>query len=661
MKKFNKVLSALTAAATLAAASVGSVGSLGTAAASSKSAIDIVNDMGLGWNLGNTLDCWSSSWTSGNATADSWETSWGNAKTTQEMISEIHKYGINSVRIPVTFYKATNPTTFDINDDYLARVKEIVDYCQNEGMYAIIDMHWDWESGGSLWLNKGLDAEAQFKAMWTEIANYFKSYDEHVVFQDMNEVYWGNNYTSTSSTSYTVLNTLNQDFVDAVRATGGNNADRLLVLAGANADLTKTISSSYVLPDDDMVAVDIHYYTPAEFCVRKANDTWGTNKTTWGTAAEKAAVATDFNKLKSKFVDNGTPVIIGEYGVLTDEGKEQSSIEAFVETVAGTAYSMNGISSFLWDDSDSGGHKYFSRVNLKWWDEKIGDIFSNISETGYKAPTIDWVETELVDDNGKIKFQIGNSTRVKLVFETTYGEVNSNWDETMCWGAGNLSYWDEVAGTNVQNAILFNISYNEMEGAVVANGWDADAESITTAAYLTIPSDVIPKNCYIDLSWLGGNYNNADGSYGGWIQIGEDELATYVTLSKVYIDGVVDEEPEVTTTTTTPVTTTTTVTDPVTTTTTTAEPAPTTTTEKPSTDIVYGDANGDKDVTVADATLVMQYLANSDVYGIDKENGIKSVNKANCDVEGNGDGITAGDALAIQKYLADSSYVLPVA
>ena len=231
----------------------------------------------------------------------------------------------------------------------------------------------------------------------------------------------------------------------------------------------------------------------------------------------------------------------------------------------------------------------------------------------------------------------------------------------MCWGAGNLSYWDEVAGTNVQNAILFNISYNEMEGAVVANGWDADSESITTAAYLTIPSEVIPKNCYIDLSWLGGNYNNADGSYGGWIQIGEDELATYVTLSKVYIDGVVDEEPEVTTTTTTPVTTTTTVTDPVTTTTTTAEPAPTTTTEKPSTDIVYGDANGDKDVTVADATLVMQYLANSDVYGIDKENGIKSENKANCDVEGNGDGITASDALAIQKYLADSSYVLPVA
>lgn len=137
----------------------------------------------------------------------------------------------------------------------------------------------------------------------------------------MNEVWWSNNYTSASSASYTTLNTLNQDFVDTVRATGGNNADRLLVLAGANADLTKTISSSYKLPDDDMVAVDVHYYTPSEFCVRKANDTWGTNKTTWGTSAEKAAVVTDFNKLKSKFIDNGTPVIIGEYGVLTDEGQ----------------------------------------------------------------------------------------------------------------------------------------------------------------------------------------------------------------------------------------------------------------------------------------------------------------------------------------------------
>lgn len=267
MKKFSKVISAVTASAMMMTASISTFGSITAVdAADNMTAIEIVNDMGLGWNLGNTFDAWSTNYKNGNCPSSQYETMWGNVATTQEMISEIHKYGFNSVRIPVTFYKCTDPSTYTISEDYLKRVKEVAEYCTNEGMYAIIDMHWDWvdpSNNADLWLNKGLDSETQFKTMWKQIANYFKDCDQHVVFQDMNEVWWSNNYTSASSASYTTLNTLNQDFVDTVRATGGNNADRLLVLAGANADLTKTISSSYKLPDDDMVAVDVHYYTPS--------------------------------------------------------------------------------------------------------------------------------------------------------------------------------------------------------------------------------------------------------------------------------------------------------------------------------------------------------------------------------------------------------------
>lgn len=194
--------------------------------------------------------------------------------------------------------------------------------------------------------------------MWKEIATYFKDYDNHLVFEDMNEVTF----------DYSVLNKFNQSFVDNVRATGGNNKDRLLLLAGANADLTKTCNSSYIVPDDDMLAVDIHYYTPPTFCVMKQNENWGGTlpATTWGTNAEKTDLANNFAKLKTNFVDKGIPVIIGEYGVLTNEGKEQESIRDFVKTVAGTALSMNGVAGYLWDDSDSGGHKYFSRKNLSF-------------------------------------------------------------------------------------------------------------------------------------------------------------------------------------------------------------------------------------------------------------------------------------------------------
>lgn len=650
MKKFKKALSALTAVTTLMTAAAGGAGSLGTAAAETKTAVELVQDMGLGWNLGNTFDCWGTNWSSGNATADSWETSWGNAKTTQEMITEIHNYGFNSVRIPITWYKATDPTTFDINDDYLARIKEVIDYCYNEDMYVIINMHWDWvdpSNNANLWLNKGLSAETQFKTMWKEIATYFKSYDNHLVFEDMNEVWWENNYTSSASASYTTLNTLNQDFVDVVRATGGNNADRLLVLAGANADLTKTCNSAYIVPDDDMVAVDIHYYTPANFCVRKASDSWGTNQTTWGTASDKSDMLNALNKLKTRFIDSGTPVIIGEYGVLTNEGKDQASIEEFVKTMAEYAKGINGMSSFLWDDSDSGGHKYFSRKNLTWFDETIGKNFSTIAGTEYEAPKVDWVEAELVDDNGVLKFQIGNSTKVKLVFDSEHAATLG--------AGGTISYWDMISNSNKQDAVSISVGYNELTGELLANELgeeDADGNrEVVHTGYIAIPGDVAPANAYIQLYWAGYNEFSASGEYIGWNNLTEED---FPELVKVYIDGVVDnDEPETTTTTEEPVVTTTTTAEPETTTTTTAaEPETTTTTSEPS-DVTYGDANGDKTVSVADATLIMQSIANPNTFTV--------TDPVAADCSGSGDGITSGDALAIQKHLANSDYALPVA
>ena len=339
-------------------------------AATGLTATQIVDNMGLGWNLGNTFDCWGFS--HNTDTADS-ETAWGNSKTTQEMITAVHDSGFDSIRIPVSWAYYTDATTFDINDAYLARIKEVIDYAYNNDMYVIINMHWDWVSNGTQWLNAGMDALPQFTAMWTEIANYFKDYDQHLVFEDMNEVTF----------DYTTLNTFNQRFVTTVRETGGNNTTRLLLLAGANDDLSSTCSPEYVVPNDSMVAVSVHYYYPPEWAVATTDSTWG-YASTWGTDAEKQDVYDNFAKLKAYFVDEGVPVIVGEYGVLTgeDQEKDHDCIIDYLSTIASSALATDGVAAFLWDAGNAGDMQYFDRNNLTWFSSDYANVYSELKKYG---------------------------------------------------------------------------------------------------------------------------------------------------------------------------------------------------------------------------------------------------------------------------------------
>ncbi|MBQ8297485.1 MAG: cellulase family glycosylhydrolase [Ruminococcus sp.] len=617
MKICKKTLSALTALTALGSVCAGSIGSLGTVvAAEPTTAIDIVEDMGLGTNLGNTFDAWGHGGTKV-------ETAWGNSVTTQAMIDEIHNYGFDSIRIPVTWYEFADASTYEIDDAYIARVKEVIDYCYNNDMYVIMDMHWDavneQTAGTSNWLNAGLDALDQFKAMWTDIANNFNEYDNHLVFQSMNEVRWfsttGNPYTDDD---YNTLNTLNQAFVDVVRATGGNNADRLLLLAGADADLSNTCNAKYIVPDDDMVAVDIHYYNPSTFCVAETDSTWGYSST-WGTDAEKSEVINGFNKLKSNFVDKGVPVIIGEYGVVTAEGKEKDSMLAFLETVAGNALSTEGIAAFLWDDGDSGSMEYFSRNQLKFHDEDFGQLFIDLAGNGYTPPTIDWVEVELTtSDNGKTVFQIGTADKFKL-------EFTSDLASPLCkiWAQGSVSYWDNAAGKNVQSAIPVAVQSDD-DGNVVCSELDADG-AVVQYDYINVPAGVSPANVYVEIYWGGYNTYEEDGTYITWTDMTSDEIPTFV---KAYIPGVVeDSEPA---------------TDPTT------EP-----TTEPVEDVLYGDADLDGTLTINDAVKVMSYVTNKEAYPLTEEQ------MDIADVYQRGDGLGNMDALAIQKKVAQLISSLP--
>lgn len=388
MKLMKKLLSTLTAAA-IGATMCSAMAAGMPAAMAASSAVALVEDMGLGWNLGNTLDS-TNSWTSNPSPSDI-ETAWGNPVTTEAMIQEIKKAGFKTVRIPVTWWDMTGATgtasmdAFDgeVAEKFLARVKEVVDYCIDNDMYAIINTHHDEE-----W-QKDTSKIDIFKKLWGQIAEYFKDYDQHLVFEGMNEV----SFTTADAMTY------NQAFVDTVRATGGNNTDRLLICTANSNNTDAVLSSAFSMPTDssNMLAVSVHYYEPPTFCVADMSSSWG-HRETWGTATDLTTVENDFEDLKEKFTDNGVGVIIGEYGVVnadkyginsTNYNKDQDSIELFLQTVASTAYNMDGICPIVWDDSNSGTITLFNRETLSWYEPSIQQLYMNIANGGDVDPDLE--------------------------------------------------------------------------------------------------------------------------------------------------------------------------------------------------------------------------------------------------------------------------------
>lgn len=407
MRFMKKLLSTVTAAMVGAAMCSALAAGLPAATAASTTAVGLVEQMGLGWNLGNALDS-TNTWTSNPSPSDI-ETAWGNPVTTEAMIKEIKKAGFNTVRIPVTWWDMTgtsgtaNIDAFDgtVADKFLARVKEVVDYCIDNDMYAIINTHHDEE-----W-QKNTSKIGTFQKLWTTIAEYFKDYDEHLVFEGMNEV----NFSTSDAMKY------NQVFVDTVRASGGNNNDRLLICTADNNNTAKALSDSFSMPEDpsDMLAVSVHYYEPPTFCVADMSSSWG-HRETWGTSSDYTVLENDFKNLKEKFTDNGVGVVIGEYGVCnadkyginsTNYNKDQESIEKFLEAVASTAYNMEGICPIVWDDSNSGTITLFNREALSWFDPSIQEIYVSIANGGSSGPSMEktdrlsFAASEIVDTSSE--------------------------------------------------------------------------------------------------------------------------------------------------------------------------------------------------------------------------------------------------------------------
>ncbi len=347
----------------------------------SMTTMELVRDMGVGINLGNTYEAcgdWIAQW--GDDTPESYETAWGSPVITEEMIKGYADAGFGVLRVPVAWSNMMGPN-YTIKKAYIDAVKEVVDWAIKYDLYVIINLHYD-----NGWLEKfPTDKENCMKKycrIWEQVAENFKDYDEHLMFESQNEELgwsslwnpWGG--TKGKAESFALVNEINQTFVDIIRSSGGKNAERHLLISGYNTGIEHTLDKLFQMPTDPAgrCAVSVHYYNPSTFAILTEDASWGKAQPTWGTDAEVKELIKYMDMLKTGFVDKGIPVIIGEYGCPT-ENKELESVRLFLTSVCREAYER-GMCPVLW--STPGGH--YDRNTYKMIDEELAVFFKNIAE-----------------------------------------------------------------------------------------------------------------------------------------------------------------------------------------------------------------------------------------------------------------------------------------
>lgn len=326
--------------------------------------------MGIGWNLGNALEACSSSTVAS-------ETMWGNPKTTKTLIDAVKSAGFNTIRIPCAWSGyMEDQTTYKIKDSWFARVKEVVDYCIANNMYVILNSHWDggWRDQNPFYAQQTAINEKQ-KALWEQIAVYFRDYDEHLIFAGTNEV--GHDAsTAPTAENITVQMSFNQTFVDAVRSTGGKNTYRNLLVQAYNTNIDLAVSSLKMPTDatSNRLMAEIHYYDPSDYCILTEDASWATMKYYWGKEAgydQYGAISswgqedwarTQFAKLKTNFIDKNIPVIMGEFGnmyrEIADASKQAHVTDSrnyYLKYITSQAIA-NGVVPVYWDNGTTGNN-----------------------------------------------------------------------------------------------------------------------------------------------------------------------------------------------------------------------------------------------------------------------------------------------------------------
>jgi endoglucanase len=320
-------------------------------------ASQVAGQITLGWNIGNSME------------AVGGETAWGNPMVNQQLINSVRAAGFNAVRIPASWDLHADQGTLQIDAAWMARVKEVVDYAYGQGMYVILNIHWDggWLEEHPLYSHQQAVNTKQ-RAYWTQIATTFRNYNERLLFAGTNEVHA--DYGTPTTEHITVQQSYNQTFVDAVRATGGNNASRTLVVQTYNTNMWHGLNY-FSLPSDTIanrLMVEVHHYDPYDYTLNPSGSClyWGAPYPSQGacTWAQEAYHDDLFGQVRAEWVAQGVPVMIGEYGVATRPNLNMPSREYYLEYV-NRAAAANGIKTFYWDNgvlpSQTNGFALFNR------------------------------------------------------------------------------------------------------------------------------------------------------------------------------------------------------------------------------------------------------------------------------------------------------------
>jgi endoglucanase len=401
--------------------------------------LELVDLMGNGINLGNTMEAYGHTSLGVTADVSNYETYWGQPVTTPEMINSMKTAGFDSLRIPVAWTNAMDFESGDytINEAYLNRVEEIIKYAIDADMYVIVNDHWDggwWGMFGSATPETRDKAMEIYISMWTQIADKYKDYSNKLIFESANEEL-GNRLNDvdlcpdsgslSEDECYEMTNKINQTFVDTIRKSGGKNENRFLLIAGYNTDITKTCDERYAMPTDtakDKLLISVHYYTPSGYCINTSLSSWGSEKN-----------YTEQNNLLAmmkKFTDQGYGVVIGEYAVaLNEDGSiKNDTLDYFANFLNNC--DLYGYVPMLWDCSS-----LFIRTDLAFFDQGVADFFKNRSFSAQATKSKEEIATE-AQTSMDAAIAVAKEEDAKIAAANAIPE-----DQALAWIMYNSSDW----------------------------------------------------------------------------------------------------------------------------------------------------------------------------------------------------------------------------
>lgn len=440
------------------------------------SAQEWTRDVVMGWNLGNSLEC------------PYTETEWGNPKTTKAMIHAVAEAGFNAIRIPVRWINHVNNTTdMIVNADWLARVKEVVDWCLEENMYVIINSHHEEWYDRNPYYSKQEENNRMLAALWTCIATYFRDYDQRLIFAGTNETTV--NWAAPTAEQQAVQNSYNQTFVDAVRETGGKNYYRNIVVQTFACSPYHGLNG-FTIPTDKVegrLSVEFHYYDPYEYCGNCTYYYWGEAYKDKGrilASSTEKTITNLFDRITNTWAKKGLGVVMGEYGVsnhFTEDDKQtqQENMQYYLKCVVSEAR-QHGFAAFAWDNNAfNNGPENFG-IFKRWQNMAVGNTYflKGITE----GAGAEYVEPVGPDDD-----------------DTGEGVTFWEGDAMLDWGNGlQLSVPASVfegKGADVQMVLSYTQDYSDYDDLQLFYGdWSSLLPFIVGGNSFT--GDFIPSNYY---------------------------------------------------------------------------------------------------------------------------------------------------------------------